>query len=205
MKKGLLFLLVAFIFTAIYWFGFRNNKSDAPDVPKQEAIALQKHSDSFNLAVNHFVDAYILMKDAFVEANMEDAKRHAKAFVLALDSIPMSELSGDSAAIANSVEIITKDIKSNAQNLILGTDITQMRMNFSSISDLIYPGFVKLINYEGPQLYIQNCPMAFNDEVSANWLSKESEVVNPYLGKHHPTYKAGMLHCGSVLDSLNTQ
>jgi hypothetical protein len=45
--------------------------------------------------------------------------------------------------------------------------------------------------------------MAFNDEEEANWLSNSSKVVNPYLGKHHPKYKAGMLHCGDVVDSVD--
>jgi hypothetical protein len=45
--------------------------------------------------------------------------------------------------------------------------------------------------------------MAFNDNEAAYWLSNSREVVNPYLGKKHPKYSSGMLHCGEVKDSLN--
>jgi hypothetical protein len=44
--------------------------------------------------------------------------------------------------------------------------------------------------------------MAFNDNETAFWLSDNREVVNPYLGKKHPKYASGMLHCGEVKDSL---
>jgi len=66
----------------------------------------------------------------------------------------------------------------------------------------MYPSFFTAINYEGPKLYLENCPMAFSDSISANWISNSAEIVNPYLGKSHPIYKAGMLHCGEVKDSI---
>jgi hypothetical protein len=44
--------------------------------------------------------------------------------------------------------------------------------------------------------------MAFNDNETAFWLSNSREVVNPYLGKKHPKYASGMLHCGEVKDSI---
>jgi len=67
---------------------------------------------------------------------------------------------------------------------------------------MMYPGFFKMINYEGATLYLQYCPMAFGDEKGANWISNSAEIVNPYLGKNHPIYKAAMLHCGELKDSL---
>jgi len=45
--------------------------------------------------------------------------------------------------------------------------------------------------------------MAFNDSDEAYWLSNSREIVNPYLGKKHPRYKAGMLACGDLTDSLD--
>ncbi len=70
------------------------------------------------------------------------------------------------------------------------------------ISELMYPSFLKTVNYEGPKLFLQNCPMAFNDTESANWISNSEEIVNPYLGKNHPKYKGGMLHCGEIKDTI---
>jgi hypothetical protein len=45
--------------------------------------------------------------------------------------------------------------------------------------------------------------MAFNDEEEAYWISKTADVVNPYLGTLHPLYKATMLNCGNVADSID--
>ena len=44
--------------------------------------------------------------------------------------------------------------------------------------------------------------MAINDSIPANWISNSQEILNPYLGKIHPEYKATMLHCGEVKDSI---
>jgi hypothetical protein len=43
--------------------------------------------------------------------------------------------------------------------------------------------------------------MAFSDTEEAFWLSNKNQVVNPYLGSKHPTYKNKMLHCGDITDS----
>ena len=47
--------------------------------------------------------------------------------------------------------------------------------------------------------------MAFGDDQAANWISNSTEIVNPYLGKRHPKYKAGMLHCGELKDSITAK
>ena len=59
--------------------------------------------------------------------------------------------------------------------------------------------------YEGPTLYFQNCPMAFNDTEPANWISKTKEIMNPYMGKKHPKYQSGMLNCGEIIDTIKAK
>jgi hypothetical protein len=94
------------------------------------------------------------------------------------------------------------DMNKNAQSMLLEKDMTAMRKYFSSLSDAMYPAFFQGVKYEGSPIYLQNCPMAFNDEIPANWISNSSEIDNPYMGKKHPVYKATMLHCGELLDSF---
>lgn len=100
------------------------------------------------------------------------------------------------------------DVKSNVQgnlnSLIVQKDITEMRRDFSSLTEAIFPSFFQAVRYEGDKLYIQRCPMAFNDVEPASWISRSSKIMNPYLGKKHPVYQAGMLHCGEVVDSIQT-
>jgi hypothetical protein len=75
------------------------------------------------------------------------------------------------------------------------------KREFQMISDAMYD-LTNAVNYNARKIYRQRCPMAFNDEEEAYWLSNSNKVVNPYLGRKHPKYKAGMLECGEVTDSL---
>lgn len=70
------------------------------------------------------------------------------------------------------------------------------------ISDAMYD-LVRTVNFDRQIIYHQHCPMAFNDSEGAYWLSNSRAVINPYLGKKHPKYKAAMLACGEVTDSLD--
>lgn len=203
MKKLFFLIIVLLAAFSLYWFVLRTKDTKTEKEPKTVPIALNTHSDTFNLKVDAVIDAYMKMKDAFVEADTAKAKQYAAELTDAVEKIPFEELVADSGAIRASAETIAADLKSNAASIIAQTDITEMRKDFSSLSDQMYPGFVKMINYEGHTLYVQSCPMAFNDDIAANWLSRDAEVVNPYLGKKHPKYKAGMLHCGDLKDSVS--
>ena len=201
MKKIIAFVVLLLVGFSIYWFVLRT-KDSKPKEAKQAALVIKKHSEAFNSSVDNMMNAYFKMKDAFVEGDTAMAKQQANLFITLLDSIPVSELDKDSSAISATAKANIEDIKANANSLIQQTDITEMRLDFRTVSDMLYPGFFKIINYEGPALYLQNCPMAFEGEKDANWVSNSNEVVNPYLGKTHPKYKATMLHCGEVKDSL---
>ena len=201
MKKLFPFIWIIFGGLAIYFLFFNKKKNNVDD-PKQQSIVLKKHSDAFNNSTDSVVNAYLDIKNAFVNADTAGAKAAARNFIVLIDRIPIDELKKDNATIFETVQSNIADIKSNATSLIDQTDITEMRKDFSAVSDMMYPSFFTTINYEGPKLYLQNCPMAFSDSISANWISKSSEIVNPYMGKNHPTYHAGMLACGSVKDSI---
>ena len=93
------------------------------------------------------------------------------------------------------------DVKANAESLLKQTDITEMRQDFRMVSESLYP-LLKTIHYEGKTLYWQNCPMAFGEGKEGNWVSNTAEIINPYLGKHHPEFKGTMVHCGETKDSI---
>ncbi len=201
MRKLFPLLAVLFAGVAIYFLVF-NKKENKPDVPKQAPIALKKHSENFNNSVDSMVNAYLDIKNAFVTADTATAKNATRKFILYIDNLPIEELKNDTATIFETVQSNIGDIKSNANSLLQQTNITEMRKDFSMVTEMMYPSFFKAINYEGPKLYVANCPMALGDEVATNWISNNAEIVNPYLGKNHPTYKATMLHCGEVKDSI---
>ena len=201
MKKILPLIALVVIGIVAYLVIF-NKKKTTVDDPKQQSIALKKHSEGFNKSTDSVVNAYLDIKNAFVNADTAAAKRAAKNFVILLGRLPIEELKKDTATIFETVQGNIADLKSNANSLLQQTDITEMRKDFSMVTEMMYPSFFTAINYEGPKLYVENCPMAFSDSISANWISNSFEIVNPYMGKNHPTYHAGMLACGSVKDSI---
>jgi len=204
MKKILLGILVLVLGIAgYYWYMF--SKSGGGNTgPKQEALTLKKHSETFNKSVNTAMDAYFEMSAAFVDADTARAKMAAAKFVKLLDTIPLTELKKDTTNIYETAMGTFDGIKSNAADILVQTDLQEMRKDFSMVSENLYP-FFKIINYEGDKMYWQNCPMAFGDEKEANWVSKTPEVVNPYLGKNHPEFKATMLHCGMTKDTIKAK
>jgi len=201
MKKIISLLVMLLGAFSVYWFILRTKESK-PKPPKMAPIAVKQHSDSFNLSITNLMHAYFGIKESFVSADTANAKKYTGIFIVLLDSIPVKELEKDDAMIAQTANANIADIKANAVSLLQQTDITQMRVDFRTVSDMMYPGFFKIINYEGATLYLQNCPMAFDGDKDANWISNSNKVVNPYLGNNHPKYKAAMLNCGEVKDSI---
>ena len=204
MKKILLGLLVLILAIAGYYWYMFSKASAGNNGPKQEALTLKKHSDTFNLSVNAAMNAYFEMSAAFVDADTTKAKLAAGKFVKLLDTIPLKELKKDTANIYDVAVGAFDGIKSNTADILVQTNLLEMRKDFSMVSENLYP-FFKIINYEGDKMYWQNCPMAFGDDKEANWLSKTTEVVNPYLGKNHPEFKATMLHCGMIKDTIKAK
>ncbi|MEO7444703.1 MAG: DUF3347 domain-containing protein [Ferruginibacter sp.] len=202
--RALYFLIIlGLLGFGVYWY-INKQKPSKPKAEKQAPITLRQHSDSFNTRIDNLVTAYLQTKDAFVSADTAGAKNNTRNFLKQLDALPLSELKNNDlvyqTALANA-----GDLKSNAESLLAQPNVTEMRKDFSSLTEIMYPSFLRTVNYDGEKLYLQNCPMAFDDEVGANWISNSVEIVNPYLGSNHPKYKAGMLHCGEIKDTIKAQ
>jgi hypothetical protein len=190
-------LLIAAAF-GVYWFMFK--ASDTPEAPKQQAIAVAKHSSAFNNSFDTVMTAYFNLKASFVEADSVKAKAEVALLVAALDKLPTDELKKDTTAVFATITQQISDVKANALSITQQPNITEMRKDFSMVSENMYP-LLKAIHYAGNVVYWQNCPMAFGDN-GANWISNTKQIVNPYMGKNHPEYKGTMLGCGEVLDSI---
>jgi hypothetical protein len=204
MKKVLTFVIILLAAFSVYWYVIRDKKAKS-DGPKQAPITLKAHSDSFGMSIDRLMGAYHEIKNAFVDADTGKARHNTAVFISLLDSIPLDELKKDTAMIFETASSTVNDIRANAQSLLQQNNITEMRKDFSMITEMMYPAFFRTINYEGPKLYLQHCPMAFDGSVGANWISNNVEVINPYLGKNHPKYKGTMLHCGEVMDTIKAK
>jgi len=204
MKKIIVYTLTSALLLGCYFFFIKKSENSQTD-PKQTAIVLKAHSDTFNHSINQLVDTYLSVKDAFVEDDTTNIKLKTVEFCKHLETLNLSELAKDSSGIYETVNMTKSDILANANSLLQQKDITEMRRDFSAMTDVMYPTFFNAIKYEGPVLYLQNCPMAFNDTEPANWISNNKEIVNPYMGKHHPKYHSGMLNCGEVKDTIKSK
>lgn len=204
MKRILLTVLFLILAVAgYYWYTF-SQAGGGDNGPKQAPVTLKKHSEPFNAAVAVAMQSYFDLSSALVDADTAKAKMNTQKFIQLMDSIPMDELKKDTAGIYDVAMNDFSNIKANAASLITQSDITEMRKDFSMVSENLYP-FFKIVNYEGEKMYWQNCPMAFGDDKGANWISPTKEIFNPYLGKNHPEYKGTMLHCGMIKDTIKAK
>ena len=191
-------ILIAIVF-GIWWIFFRSGSHD--NTPKQPPLKVNAHSKEFNNSVTAAVNGYLGLKDAFVEADTAQVKMSEKKFIASLDSMKLDELKKDTTGIFQSAQAQVSDIKSNADAILKETDITEMRQDFRMVSENLFP-FLKTIHYEGQKLYWENCPMAFGEGKDASWISNTVQIMNPYLGKKNPEFKATMVGCGEVKDTI---
>lgn len=199
MKKIIFSILAISGIFSIYWFQFR--KAETPSSPKQQAIKVKQHSAVFNDSVDLLLQSYFDIKTAFVNGDSVKAKLVCDSFISLVGRFNLEDLRKDSAGIYESAISFMNDIKANAESLSAQKNITEMRQDFKSISENIYP-LLNTIHYEGKKLYWQNCPMAFGEDKGASWISNTEEILNPYLGKNHPEFKGAMLHCGEIKDTI---
>jgi hypothetical protein len=202
MKRVLAIVFLLIILFAAWFLFFRTDKTSlTTDSAKESTPAVKKHSDQFDQMIAKVMNSYIEMKNAFVDADTAAIKSKAAQFIASTDSLNLKELQQKDSSLFMAAQQNISDIKSNAEPILKESDLTEMRHDFSMVSENLYP-LLKTIGYEGNKLYWQNCPMAFGDDKPANWLSNTSQILNPYMGKNNPEYKSAMLHCGENMDSI---
>lgn len=200
MKRFLAIVFLAIIVLGAWFLFFKTDKKTAKH-KGSDTVATATHSDEFNQSIADAINAYMNMKDAFINGDTASIKSDVAKFIVSVDSIHLDELQKKDSSIFMAMHQNVSDIKANAAPILQEKDLTEMRHDFSMVSENLYP-LLKTMGYEGQKLYWQNCPMAFGEDKPANWLSSTSEILNPYLGKNHPEYKSAMLHCGENMDSL---
>src|SRR5215213_690489 len=201
MKKFIIALLaLAVIVFIIYWLKAGKPK-DTSENKEPVPLAITDKSDVFRSALSALMTSYYSLRDAFVSWDTVAVNKAALAVQLKADSLPLNELKADSQ-IVETAKSFSMSVSGEAKGVMGENNIEQKRRSFYTLSENLY-NLVRTVQYNGEIIYHQHCPMAFNDTEEAWWLSNSNEIVNPYLGKSHPKYKAGMLNCGEVADSLD--
>jgi hypothetical protein len=84
-------------------------------------------------------------------------------------------------------------IAAQASKIINANDIEVQRTAYYDMSNSMI-GLVKKSGLKGGELYVDYCPMAFDDK-GASWLSNNKEIRNPYFGDK-------MMKCGEIKETI---
>jgi hypothetical protein len=169
--------------------------SDKPtEEVKQAPLTQSKNSAAFNLQFDKLMDDYFQLKDNFIAEKDSTITAYANAIIADADSLNLKELKADSSVIGTAKSFVIDISKeAGAINTEKPTTLDMKRQHFQVLSDKIFD-LARTVQYDNQKVYQDHCPMAFGKK-GANWLSKSSEIENPYLPKK-------MLTCGEVTDSI---
>jgi len=135
-------------------------------------------------------DAYLELKDGLVATDFEAAKLASVGLKDAMGKTDMMLLKGE--AHTYWMEQL-KPLNMHLALLQEAENVEEQRKQFSNVSDLLTV-MVKAFGIGENELYVQFCPMAF-DNNGGFWLSNVAQVRNPYFGDK-------MMKCGVVKDTI---
>lgn len=158
--------------------------------PKDDTSA--KPSTQTGNPLNNVYNSYFALKDALIKTDGTAAGAKANELFKAIDDVPMEKLNTEQHTVWMKN---MKQLSYDAEHIKGTTEIEHQREHFAKLSTTIYE-IIKVIKPEYT-VYLDNCPM-YNDGKGANWLSKESEIKNPYYGNQ-------MLTCGSTKDAIKAK
>ncbi|MFQ3576286.1 MAG: DUF3347 domain-containing protein [Cytophagales bacterium] len=147
----------------------------------QQNLLFSKNNVLENDTIQHVFETYFSLKNSLVDSDPEKATFCAQNLTLALERFQHNDNSSKS-----SLHVLK--IKNVAQQIEKTKDLDEQRRLFEIISNHLIV-FAKQIKSKPEKIFLQFCPMAFNDK-GAYWLSERREVRNPYFGN-------AMLKCGT--------
>jgi hypothetical protein len=200
MKKWVVLILLA-LAGVLTWFLLVTRSKPKEEVPKDQPVAVSRYSAGFNQSIDSLLKTYYALTEAFVNWDSSAVTAQATTLNKTLEHVKWDELQGDTVIYQTATSYI--DIFKNAiPTMANAGDLTMKRQSFNTLSQNLYD-LLRTIKYDGAKIYLQQCPMAFNDTEEGLWLSKSEKIRNPYLGLHHPKYKSGMISCGETKDTIN--
>lgn len=159
------------------------------DIPNYQSLAPQL----FKTQLTKVLDEYIKLKDGLVATDAAVAKESAQMILKELDQVDMMLLKG--AAHDYWMEQLNS-MTAHTNLIVEAASVEEQRNQFKFLSEALKKA-LKAFGHGGAPVYLQYCPMAFDDE-GANWLSIATKILNPYFGDE-------MLRCGIVKDTILNQ
>ncbi|PTB96628.1 efflux RND transporter periplasmic adaptor subunit [Marivirga lumbricoides] len=146
---------------------------------------LQEISIQEKKALLPLFEAYFEMKNALASDNNAGAKMGARNMSKAFTNLNNNDFSSNSKMVRRQISRVLEQTMEGLND----KQIEDVRKNFIAISEAMI-ALAKAFDPLDAPLYVQHCPMADNN-VGADWLSREEEIINPYFGE-------SMLSCGEV-------
>jgi Cu(I)/Ag(I) efflux system membrane fusion protein len=163
-----------------------NMKKDETGVPNFQP----ETPDEFKSQLNALANAYIQLKDAFVATDAATASTAAEKVVAQIEKIDMSLLKGD--AHIYWMEQLNA-LQAHSKKITELEEVEEQRKQFGFLSDALINS-IEAFGTAGKALYVQHCPMAFDNQ-GGDWLALEEQIQNPYFGDK-------MMKCGLVKKEL---
>jgi hypothetical protein len=193
MKRNVMIFLVVVCAIAAYFLFLKKSPKETLE-EKAATPLVAKTNTAFENAYGDFLKAYDQLKTALVETDAGKAKTAAENLIELAGTVSVDDIEGDNEGLLHETATSFKNlVVENAKLIAQTNDIEVQRTQFENVSENLW-ALTRTVKFGGEQVYLQHCPMAFNDR-GANWVSLSSEVLNPYFGNK-------MLKCGVVKDSI---
>ena len=145
---------------------------------------------AFKEQLNALANEYIQLKNAFVATDAATASTAAQKVLTQLKKVDMKLVKGD--AHMYWMEQLNA-LQSHTKKITELTDVEEQRKQFGFLSDSMINS-IEAFGTSGDALYVQHCPMAFNNQ-GGDWIATEEQIQNPYFGDK-------MMKCGVVKKEL---
>ena len=190
MKSILLLLVSSTLFLSAC--NGETTEQPAPEgtaTPPVEETSTFESGDEFKDQLEVALDSYFQLSAALIETDSGTAAEVAPVLVSSMQVVAAEGLDDEASAYYNEAY---ETITSRAQAISQLTDVEEQRYQFEYLSEAM----IGLVENFGPlsyTVYVQRCPMVRDG--SADWLSRESGILNPYHGSR-------MLRCGSIVREI---
>ena len=136
-------------------------------------------------------EAYLVLKDAFVQSNKDQATKSAILLKETLPGVDMTLVKGDAHLFW--MERL-EAMQSHTDKITELNHLEDQRTQFAFLSQALIDA-IKVFGIPDDVLFVGHCPMALDNQ-GADWLSRQKEIRNPYFGD-------AMLACGFIQDTID--
>lgn len=165
-----------------------SDQEQAQQEQRQQQMQMQmvQTTPEFNEQMAGVLDRYFDLKDALVESDPETAGQYAEALKEEAEGVDPTGLNEETLALWVAFSEV---IVNSSSELVPLEDVDDQRYHFEFISESMIQ-MVDTFRPVGYEIYHQSCPMVRDG--SADWLSREEGIRNPYHGDR-------MMRCGEVI------